>query len=460
MCPCTEEIVDKLKFHAAELEALIFDRLLLDYKRRSTSSLSNYAEASTSRTSLPIVGESLEFASNRSRAASVSKNSVKSEREFDIMLNKAKSLLNSLSITSNGAPPVASINRKNKEYFNGRASSPLSLKVNRGDADSLGKVEGDLSTALDEISLQVNVLSERLRTTQEQNVRLMREIDQKDVSLRLLEHQVAWLKVNHETITSQQSQCLNLQAQTIQTLATGAGLNPKLSQIPPGLATPPVSVIAASSTHPSLIPPRPHSIVAPHSQPHAQLADAIRLAEAHDLQHERHVRMQHQQYLDSIALQKLPNPLENTGINVPRTNHTHTGGTPQGSKSASNRREPRASQIDVDLHITEPHREYVNTVPGIELTTSAPEDSSLFQYRASSSRAGRPYLPRSSFQSTSRTRQSEFSGSQGDAQVRQPSPIHEDYSLRNQTLDDTASRSLSGRLMHSLSKKVKRVSSQ
>ncbi|ORZ38498.1 hypothetical protein BCR44DRAFT_292209 [Catenaria anguillulae PL171] len=80
-----------------------------------------------------------------------------------------------------------------------------------------------ITLALDQIATRVHHLDAQLRQVREHNVRLLRELDSKDVSVRLLESQVNWLKVNHETVAHQQSQALALQAHTIHSLASGAG---------------------------------------------------------------------------------------------------------------------------------------------------------------------------------------------------------------------------------------------
>ncbi|KAI9175355.1 hypothetical protein H9P43_006716 [Blastocladiella emersonii ATCC 22665] len=93
-----------------------------------------------------------------------------------------------------------------------------------GGADLAKEPEPEsLASAFATLESRARYAGSALRALREQNVRLIRELDQKDVAQRLLEHQVNWLKINHETVTAQQSQCLTLQAHTIQSLATANG---------------------------------------------------------------------------------------------------------------------------------------------------------------------------------------------------------------------------------------------
>ncbi|KAL7753065.1 hypothetical protein RI367_001517 [Sorochytrium milnesiophthora] len=99
----------------------------------------------------------------------------------------------------------------------------------------------------------------------EQNSRAVRDLDAKDMEIKHLESQLAWLKVNHDRMTSDHTQCITLQADTIKTLqyevanlrqliATTAGTTPNFSRgksFPGGIASdaPPLKSLMPTSAN-------------------------------------------------------------------------------------------------------------------------------------------------------------------------------------------------------------------
>ncbi|KAJ3372018.1 hypothetical protein GGF31_002280 [Allomyces arbusculus] len=93
-------------------------------------------------------------------------------------------------------------------------------RVNTSASTTTTATTAALLPILDEVQARCMAVEAEVRRLREQNIHLLREVDQKDGTIRLFEHQVTWLKLNHETITTQQSQTLNLQAQALQNLAS------------------------------------------------------------------------------------------------------------------------------------------------------------------------------------------------------------------------------------------------
>ncbi|KAJ3365443.1 hypothetical protein GGF32_009301 [Allomyces javanicus] len=93
-------------------------------------------------------------------------------------------------------------------------------RVNTSASTMTTATTATLLPILDEVQARCMAVEAEVRRLREQNMHLLREVDQKDGTIRLFEHQVTWLKLNHETITTQQSQTLNLQAQALQNLAS------------------------------------------------------------------------------------------------------------------------------------------------------------------------------------------------------------------------------------------------
>ncbi|KNE55244.1 hypothetical protein, variant [Allomyces macrogynus ATCC 38327] len=93
-------------------------------------------------------------------------------------------------------------------------------RVNTSASTMTAATTATLLPILDEVQARCMAVEAEVRRLREQNMHLLREVDQKDGTIRLFEHQVTWLKLNHETITTQQSQTLNLQAQALQNLVS------------------------------------------------------------------------------------------------------------------------------------------------------------------------------------------------------------------------------------------------
>ncbi|KNE59891.1 hypothetical protein AMAG_05341 [Allomyces macrogynus ATCC 38327] len=119
------------------------------------------------------------------------------------------------------------------------ATSPVGGGAGRSQVNTSASTMTTATTAallpiLDEVQARCMAVEAEVRRLREQNMHLLREVDQKDGTIRLFEHQVTWLKLNHETITTQQ-----LPMSVTSTTGGAGGTTPASTSATGTLPTPP-----------------------------------------------------------------------------------------------------------------------------------------------------------------------------------------------------------------------------